>query len=66
MPTLIEAHRDDIAELCRRFGVRRLRVFGSAARITGRRGYRGNAVWRVIQDDPRPLRAQFDELGDPA
>jgi uncharacterized protein len=29
---LIEAHRADIAELCRRFEVSRLDVFGSAAR----------------------------------
>ncbi len=32
MHTLIEQHRDEIAGLCRRFGVRRLEVFGSAAR----------------------------------
>jgi predicted nucleotidyltransferase len=28
----IELHRDELRELCRRFGVRRLSVFGSAAR----------------------------------
>ena len=32
MPALIEQHRDEIAGLCRRFGMRRLEVFGSAAR----------------------------------
>jgi predicted nucleotidyltransferase len=32
MHPLIEQHRDDIARLCRRFAVRRLEVFGSAAR----------------------------------
>ena len=32
MLRLIEAHRIDIAELCRRFHVLRLDVFGSAAR----------------------------------
>jgi predicted nucleotidyltransferase len=32
MLPLIEAHRDEIAELCRRFHIRRLEVFGSAAR----------------------------------
>ncbi len=32
MHALIEQHREDIAKLCRRFGVRRLEVFGSAAR----------------------------------
>jgi len=30
---LIEMHRGDIAELCRRFHVSRLEVFGSAARV---------------------------------
>ncbi len=34
MVPLIEAHRDEIVELCRRFHVRRLEVFGSAARET--------------------------------
>ncbi len=34
MHALIEQHREDIAQLCRRFGVRRLEVFGSAARGT--------------------------------
>jgi hypothetical protein len=34
MHVLIEQHRDAIAEICRRFGVRRLEVFGSAARGT--------------------------------
>lgn len=28
----IESHREQIAELCRRYGVRRLEIFGSAAR----------------------------------
>ena len=32
MLPLIEMHRRDIAELCRRFHVNRLEVFGSAAR----------------------------------
>ena len=30
--TLIDDHRDQISELCRSFGVRRLDVFGSAVR----------------------------------
>src|ERR1700689_5567092 len=34
MLKLIEARRAEIAELCRRFHVRRLEVFGSAARET--------------------------------
>lgn len=32
MPTLIEDHRTQIDALCRRFGVRRLDVFGSVLR----------------------------------
>lgn len=32
MIPLIEQHRDEIAALCRRYGVRKLEVFGSAAR----------------------------------
>ena len=31
MIELIEQHRPDLADLCRRFGVHRLEVFGSAA-----------------------------------
>ena len=31
LPDLIETHRGEIAELCARFGVRRLELFGSAA-----------------------------------
>jgi predicted nucleotidyltransferase len=34
MLPLIEDHHAEITELCRRFGVRRLDVFGSAARVT--------------------------------
>lgn len=34
MLPLIETHHAEIAELCRRFGVQRLDVFGSAARVT--------------------------------
>ena len=29
----IETHREQIAELCRRYGVKRLELFGSAARV---------------------------------
>jgi len=31
MHPYLDAHREDIATLCRRYGVRRLEVFGSAA-----------------------------------
>lgn len=34
MPSVIEPYRDEIAALCRRFHVRQLDVFGSAARGT--------------------------------
>ena len=34
MHASIEQHRDQIADICRRFAVRRLEVFGSAARGT--------------------------------
>ena len=34
MHSAIEQHREGIADICRRFGVRRLEVFGSAARGT--------------------------------
>jgi uncharacterized protein len=34
MHASIDARRDEIATICRRFGVRRLEVFGSAARAT--------------------------------
>lgn len=34
MPPLIEAHRAQVQELCRRHGVQRLEVFGSAAKGT--------------------------------
>ncbi len=36
MLPFVEAQRAAIAELCRRFHVRRLDVFGSAARVPGR------------------------------
>lgn len=38
MIALIEQHRDAIAKLCREHGIRRLAVFGSAAKGTWRPG----------------------------
>lgn len=32
MTNVVEKHRDEVAELCRRAGARRLNVFGSAVR----------------------------------
>jgi len=53
----IETHREQIAELCRRYGVRRLELFGSAARgddfETGRSDI--DFVVDFIDDDPRTL-----------
>lgn len=34
----LEQHRDEVADLCRRFGVRRLEVFGSASTDAFREG----------------------------
>ena len=34
MLPLIESHQSEISEICRRFHVQRLDVFGSAARVT--------------------------------
>ena len=32
MNPLVQTHQEELAELCRRFGVKRLEIFGSAAR----------------------------------
>lgn len=41
MITLIDGHRDAIAKLCREHGIRRLAVFGSAAK----------SAWRASESD---------------
>jgi predicted nucleotidyltransferase len=63
MHPLIERHRDELAELCRRFGVRRLEVFGSAARGTDFDEARSDVDFLVRLPDPEllsPLDAYFD------
>ena len=47
MHALIEQHRTAIADICRRFGVRRLEVFGSAARASDFRPDKSDADFLV-------------------
>ncbi len=53
----IETHREQIAELCRRYGVRRMEVFGSAARGEDFDRGRSDIDFLVdfIDDHPRTL-----------
>ena len=46
----LEEHREEIADLCRRFGVRRLEVFGSASTGTFREGESDFDFLVVYQD----------------
>ena len=66
MLDLIEAHRDQIAELCRRFGVQRLDVFGSAARVTDFDPERSDVDLLVFYrpDLPRPGLTEYFALRD--
>jgi hypothetical protein len=50
----IEAHRAEIAELCRRFGSQRLEVFGSAARVLDFDPARSDVDLLVTFDRARP------------
>jgi predicted nucleotidyltransferase len=62
MHTLIAQHRAEIAELCRRYAVRRLEVFGSAARGTDFDPSRSDADFLVDfepESDLSPLRRFF-------
>jgi len=62
MHTLIEQRRAEIADLCRRYGVRRLEVFGSAARGTDFDPARSDADFLVDFEpgnDMPPLRQFF-------
>ena len=55
LPAEIESHRAEIAEICARFGVRRLELFGSAA--TGAfDAARSDLDFMVEFDAARPLR----------
>lgn len=51
----IEEHRTDIATLCRRYGVQRLEVFGSAARATDFDPTTSDADFLVSFDTPNKL-----------
>ena len=50
----IALHRDELRELCRRFGVRRLEVFGSAARTTDFDPVRSDVDFLVEFERERP------------
>jgi predicted nucleotidyltransferase len=63
MLPVLESHREDIAELCRRFRVRRLEVFGSAARVSDFDPVRSDVDFLVTYDPEAPapdLRQYFD------
>lgn len=62
MHPLIESRRAELAELCRRFGVRRLEVFGSAARAEDFDEARSDVDFLVELPDPKlvnPLDSYF-------
>lgn len=61
MHALIEQHREAIADICRRFGVRRLEVFGSAARATDFRLDTSDADFLVefVPDNGLPFLHRF-------
>ena len=56
MLPLIEEHRSQIAALCRQFGVRRLAVFGSAAREKDFDPQRSDVDFEVAFDAPNGAR----------
>jgi predicted nucleotidyltransferase len=62
----IEAHRGQIAELCRRFHVRRLDLFGSAARVTDFDPSHSDIDLLVTyaEDGPAPDLAAYFDLSD--
>jgi len=57
MHPMIEQHRDEIAELCRRYAVRRLEIFGSAARGADFDPERSDADFLVDFEPGRGLHA---------
>src|SRR5580698_4221846 len=59
MHKLIDQHRAEIAELCRRYAVRRLEVFGSAARGEDFDPSRSDADFLVEFDAPSVSLATF-------
>jgi hypothetical protein len=68
MTPFVSNHRSEIAELCRRLGVRRLHVFGSAAREVDFAPGRSDADFLVeFESDAESLTAFLDleqALGD--
>jgi len=54
MHPLIETHREQIAALCRKYGVRRLEVFGSILRMTSTQT---QAMWMSLSNSHRDLQA---------
>jgi len=66
MHSLIASHRDEIAELCRRYRVRRLEVFGSAARGEDFEPTRSDIDFLAEFEaaDPQPSLADYFELRD--
>ena len=58
----IETHREQIAELCRRYGVKRLELFGSAARGSDFEPGRSDLDFLVDfnDDEPRTLEDFLD------
>ena len=66
MVPLLQAHRAEVAEICRRFHVRRLDVFGSAARGTDFDPARSDVDLLVTYDPDvsRPSLAEYFGLRD--
>ncbi len=66
MLPLIEAHRPEIAEICQRFHVQRLDVFGSAARVTDFDPARSDVDLLVTYDPavPAPDMTQYFDLSE--
>jgi len=54
MHPLIETHREQIAALCRKYGVRRLEVFGSICAMTSTQT---QAMWMSLSNSHRDLQA---------
>ena len=66
MHAAIADHRTEIAELCRKYGVRRLEVFGSAARATDFDLENSDADFlaEFARETPRDPLQQFFGLAD--
>ena len=61
----IETHREQIADLCRRYGVKRLELFGSAARGTDIEPGRSDVDFLIeFNEGQQPLFDEYFELQD--